>query len=823
MRAWMCALVAVMVVILGHPEAQAQRGMGRGGRGARQEQPPSPGPAPAEQEPDHAGPYGFNGPDVLSAVERGEGRLALAAYEAAAHEAELAGAMGTAVRAGAAACTAARRLGMVQKAVGPCTHAIELAPKAPATFNAVRALLLAYNQLGRLYRSVGNVAEARRVFEQGAVYGRSAAPASIGPGIIAPRSQLLIGLSQTRVAQGDRPGGLAAAQEAASLLEATEGQRARDRVRLNLRRQTVNAYLQVARVDMGERRLDDAATALAKASHYAALVKAEELTVDIDAVAAQVALDRGDAAGALTLAAKTRADAQRLNLGTKLGELDRISAYASWKLGNTDEALAFARSGLAHIEEARADLQSSEQRATFLDNRQSLYHFAAHLALRAGKPEEAFAITERSRSRAFLDLLGNARLSRGKTQGLAQEEMRLRARIAEAAALAQVADEDEEDPTPDAAARERVAAAERDYRAFLERVRKEDAEQASLMTVDPVTLPDIQSILPDDTMLLEYLVSGQDVVLFLVDRQHLEVRRIAGDRATLLADVRDFRIAIANQAPLPDIESRAETMYRRLLGPAGNAIRSHRRLVIVPHDVLHYLPFGALRTPAGKWLVEAHALATAPSASVLKFLADKGAHASDRILAIGNPDLGPALALRYAEREVRAVGERYPTTSTVLTQADASESHVKQLAGQSGLLHFAVHGELDEKDPMASALLLAPGQGEDGRLEVRELFATELHARLVVLSACETGLGKLSRGDELIGLQRAFLYAGTPDVVTTLWKVDDRASFLLMRAFYDALPTKGPMEALRTAQRALMVDFPHPFAWAAFELTGAPR
>jgi CHAT domain-containing protein len=113
-----------------------------------------------------------------------------------------------------------------------------------------------------------------------------------------------------------------------------------------------------------------------------------------------------------------------------------------------------------------------------------------------------------------------------------------------------------------------------------------------------------------------------------------------------------------------------------------------------------------------------------------------------------------------------------------------------------------------------------PDGTEDGRLEVRELFGLELNARLVVLSACETGLGKLSRGDELVGLQRAFLYAGTPAVVTTLWKVDDRASFLLMREFYDHLKARGPAEALRQAQRAVMTDFPHPFFWAAFGLTG---
>jgi len=216
-------------------------------------------------------------------------------------------------------------------------------------------------------------------------------------------------------------------------------------------------------------------------------------------------------------------------------------------------------------------------------------------------------------------------------------------------------------------------------------------------------------------------------------------------------------------------------------------------------------------------------LSTVPSASVLKFLVDKGGQASDRVLAVGNPDLGAALALRYAEREVQAIGETYPSTTTVLTRVDASESQVKRQAEKAGLLHFAVHGDLSEADPMASALLLVPGDGEDGRLEVRELFGMDLSAKLVVLSACETGLGKLSRGDELVGLQRAFLYAGTPAVVTTLWKVDDRASFMLMRGFYGALAAKGPAEALRGAQRALAVDFPHPFAWAGFMLTGAPR
>jgi CHAT domain-containing protein len=193
------------------------------------------------------------------------------------------------------------------------------------------------------------------------------------------------------------------------------------------------------------------------------------------------------------------------------------------------------------------------------------------------------------------------------------------------------------------------------------------------------------------------------------------------------------------------------------------------------------------------------------------------------VLAIGNPDLGAALNLRYAEREARSLGDRFPG-SRVLIRQEATKPMVKALSGDAGLIHFATHGELNEQDPLASALLLTPEGSEDGRLQVRELFGLDLHARLVVLSACETGLGKLSRGDELVGLQRAFLYAGTPAVMTTLWKVDDRASFVLMREFYDRLMKgRGPAEALRQAQSAAMQEFPHPFFWAAFGVTGATR
>jgi CHAT domain-containing protein len=139
------------------------------------------------------------------------------------------------------------------------------------------------------------------------------------------------------------------------------------------------------------------------------------------------------------------------------------------------------------------------------------------------------------------------------------------------------------------------------------------------------------------------------------------------------------------------------------------------------------------------------------------------------------------------------------------------------------VLHFATHSELREDKPLASALLLSAEAEDAGRLDVRDILKLDLQARLVVLSACETGLGALSRGDELVGLQRAFLYAGARAVVTTLWKVDDRSTFDLMSVFYLELAKHGAADALRVAQRNIMARYPHPYWWAAFGLAGMPE
>jgi CHAT domain-containing protein len=779
------------------------------------------GPPPGiDDDGAKAGKFGMAAIHIMEAVSAGEGRAALAEYEKAARAAEARGDRGIAIRAYHAAALAAIRLGLVASSIDHGARAIALAPPADDMF-ATRALVSSHTGLGQAYRLLGDVARARRTFEDGLAFTRSPQGLKFARNIAVAKSGLLDSMSRLELAQGDRAKAQAYVEEATQLVAVIPLQGATDHLRRIVNTHLTGTHMQMASIAMAGQGWDAAAAALTRAGHFAAQTGRADTGAAVTIVSAQLALARGDAPAALTQLGRARAALEASGRRSLLGGMDVIAATAYALLGKVDDALIAIRSAIARIEESRGEFIDASQRATYLEQQQDIYQTAVRLALRGSKPDEAFALAERSRSRAFLDLLGSQTvLSKGRTRALVQEETRLRAALHEATAIADAANDEARVDAPKA--RQRAAAAARDYQAFLERVRKENGEQASMMTVEPVTLAEIQTLLPPDTTLLEYLVGDKELVVWIIDRAGMEVRRTPVDRARLAAEVRDFRAAIAARAPVPEVEARAQALYDTLVGPAQGAIKGSR-LLIVPHDVLHYLPFGALRTGNGKWLVEAYGLATVPSASVLKFLTGKGTSSNDRVLAVGNPDLGPALALRYAEREVRAIGDKFRAAATVLIRADATEKQAKELGPQAGVLHFAVHGEMNEKDPMSSALLLGPGGGDDGRLEVREIFGLDLNAKLVVLSACETGLGSLSRGDELVGLQRAFLYAGTPAVVTTLWKVDDRASFMLMRAFYDSLAAKGAGEALRSAQRGLMVDFPHPYAWAGFGLTGTAR
>lgn len=773
----------------------------------------TPAPGPAGEGPR----YGLGVEDSNGALERGEGREALADYERVAPLFEQRGDLVNAVRAYANATYLSRRLGTYQRGIRAGQRALELFDKVGPSREMSRRRFVTSSALAQCYRLTGDTAEARRVLDRALAFARTLnhRPAASQAASI-QRGLATIAWREGRLAEAAR-----LAAESAAYFEdlvahpPTMPPPFTEREKDQAYRHLAEGLALLGTIEMARGHVDAAEDAYRRGLRLAALAGQGEYEAEPLLGLGRVAVARKDWAAAIDILQKADALATKLKRVPVLMPIAQNLALAYLATGRKDDALAASRRAVQLVEQVRAELAEGSTRGSFVEDKQNIYELAVRVALEAGHPDEAFAFAESSRARAFLDLLGSqTTLSKGRTRALAEEEIRLRNRLA---ALRDSSDGGDEE-NGGAAHAAKVAEAERAYREFLDRVRKENREQASLMTVEPVTLAEVQGLLSADTTLLEYLVSPVGVVVWVIDRGHVEVVRYRAQRDALVTAVRGFRAAIADRLPVEQVASLSQALYAELFARVRPHVHTER-VLIVPHDVLHYLPFAALRSPEGRWLVQDYTLATLPSASVLRYLAGKGQDTSDRVLAVGNPALGPALDLRYAEREARLVGRRFPHADVLVRQA-ATKARVEALSGAAGLIHFATHGELNEQDPMASALLLVPEGDDGGRLEVRELFGLDLHARLVVLSACETGLGKLSRGDELVGLQRAFLYAGTPAVITTLWKVDDRASYELVRAFYDRLPKSDPARALREAQIATAKRFAHPFAWAAFGLTG---
>jgi len=179
------------------------------------------------------------------------------------------------------------------------------------------------------------------------------------------------------------------------------------------------------------------------------------------------------------------------------------------------------------------------------------------------------------------------------------------------------------------------------------------------------------------------------------------------------------------------------------------------------------------------------------------------------------------MQLPFAEIEVQDLKSIYPD-ARVLIGEDASEANFKQQAGAHGIVHVASHGEFNSNTPLLSCLRLSAGDGEDGRLETREIFGLNLDAYLVTLSACNTAIGKLTKGDDVVGLTRAFIFAGTPSILGTIWSVNDESTSIFMNHFYENLKEMDKLKSLQQAQIAMIRSekYSNPYHWAGFQLIG---
>ncbi len=609
------------------------------------------------------------------------------------------------------------------------------------------------------------------------------------------------------------------------------------------------------------------------------------------------------------------------NRGPEAGTLYAI-ARVERDRGNLGEALLRMQESLKIIESLRGSVSSQELRASFLAKQQEFFEFYTDLLMRLHQREPskghdvaAFHSSERARARSLLELLAEARIDveQGIAPELKQRERLINSRIARIqSSLIDVYSQAQTDQSRVKTLEEELKQVDTEREQLNSEIRRRHPRYADLQYPAPPDLKAIQSLLDDQTVLLEYALGKDSSFLFAVTKNDFAVARLSSD-ASIASQVEALRATITarpQRSSFPKQIELSRKLYRELIEPARKLLSGKRKLIIVPSSVLHYLPFEVLlssgeeRTLAtvglDRWpyLLKDYAISYVPSAGVLAGLRNRPpsslevrktflafadpAYVNDRPTEVGLAGTSQRGAfgdqqswklgrLPESRREVEEIARLYGKDKvSVLLGDEASEENVK-LEGRFRdyrYVHFATHGLLNEDRPPYSGLILsltapakaaspaqpagrsassppssvvaqARGSGtslketefdqrvgpqkEDGLLQVYEIFNLKLNADLVVLSACETGLGKQVKGEGLVGLAHAFFYAGTPSIVVSLWKVQDRSTANLMVNLYQQLDRyNDKAEALRQAKLEMVLQnrYAHPYYWAPFVLVG---
>lgn len=529
--------------------------------------------------------------------------------------------------------------------------------------------------------------------------------------------------------------------------------------------------------------------------------------------------------------------------------------------GESDAGIAHFADAIQALESQTARLGGIESIRSGFQVKYATYYWDFEDALLAQKqPEQAYQVSERSRARSLLHMLAERDLVFAADVPPDIQRARKRNAAEYDHTQSQVA---ELNPAKDQAkidqllARLRELTTEREQ--IAEQIKKTSPRFASLQYPEPLDLASTRQILDPGTFLLSYSVGQEHTVMYLVRPAGREpgffVFTLAVKEKDLLARVQDFRRLMQHhQVADRQLTALSRQLYDLLLKPAESLLDESDRLLIVPDGALQILPFAALRRNEKEYLVEWKPLHTVVSATVyaeLKKMRRMAGSQAVALAAFGDPRVPAAKdALeRSANTEVRLASERgfefgwlpfsrqevegiaalFPGRSQTYLGADATEEHAKALGKDVRYVHFATHGLLDERFPLNSALVLTiPDKFEEGKenglLQAWEIFEqVRLDADLVTLSACNTGLGQEMSGEGLIGLTRAFQYAGARSVLASLWSVDDLRTMELMKRFYSGLRDgKSKDEALRAAQISLLRSRPSssPYYWAAFSLIG---
>jgi CHAT domain-containing protein len=521
-------------------------------------------------------------------------------------------------------------------------------------------------------------------------------------------------------------------------------------------------------------------------------------------------------------------------------EANRLLARAQAGANQFDSAAAAGRRAVQAVERVRRKFRSSVLRASYLADRAGAYGDLVSVLLRLGSIEEAFQVADAARGRALIEHLGAARREiqeAGSTAQTFEEGERLVRRIDALVAALDTIDlfypsEERDSVTATAMTRE-LEVARSQYEGRLIEAAERDTSTATFLGVRRPTLAEIRGALGQREALIEYLVTEERVLLFVVlpDRAHAFDSDVGEE--DLASRVRVARDLVADpDMPSALTASALATLHSYLIGPArrAGALSGVERLIIVPHTVLNYLPFAALRDGAtGRYLVEDFVLLHLPMAAVLPLLREREGRIIEGVRASSFAPFSSSLP--FTRAETRAIRNTL-RTSRQLVGRRATESRFREALSRGDVVHAATHGVLNPRNPMFSRIELARGSGDrsrnDGRLEVHELLSISITSPLVFLSGCETGVGaawstQYARGEDYATLAQAFLYAGARNVVATLWRIEDEGAAAFAAEFYPRLADLGPAGALAAAQRAMVLreSYSAPHYWASYQIAGA--
>jgi len=553
-------------------------------------------------------------------------------------------------------------------------------------------------------------------------------------------------------------------------------------------------------------------------------------------------------------------------------------AADAWAGGDLPRARALSEQALGVVESLRLQVLAPEFRSSYFASVQDYYEqsIAILMASHRREPEAGFAaaafhVSEKARARSLLEGLagGRADIRAGVAPELLEREAVLQRSLERASRrflrlLAASAREAEV-----AAVEKEIAGLVSQHQELQAELRVKSPRYADLTQPSPLTLREVQEQLLDaDTTLVELALGEAGSFAFVIDARAVRVVELPA-RREMEALARAACGAAGTRPPRGEAPASSEPLERLAgailpaLGPLGT-----RRVAFVAQGALQYVPFAALPTPGdGAPLVTRHEIVTLPSASALSvlrreiagrtpppgrivILADPvldrtdprlpgaapravAAKDEDLVRSVRQTRLDELARLPFTRREAAAIG-RAAGASGVRTALGFEASRELALSSELAryrVLHFATHGLVNDERPELSGLVLSlfdtAGRPADGFLRLADIYNLDLPAELVVLSACRTGLGKNVRGEGLVGLTRAFMYAGAARVLASLWTVDDAATAELMSAFYRILFIEGraPAEALRGAQLHMWRHprWRHPYYWAAFTLQGEWR